>query len=232
MTVKDFDSCLASCGIYLIRNLVNQSVYIGQTTRLFKQRWKEYISIANNTKATKNISLVVLAIRKYGIENFDFSILEECDRAKLDDREQFWIKVFEADSHNNYNQTAGGQQARLKVKQPLWVSALFKDLSDNTLSIKELALKYNLSIGHIYDINYGYAHHDAQITYPIRSLDKKDQYKLIAQKILNSSLSLEEIAKVTNFSLSMVRRVNGGKGAYNLTGYTYPLRNNVPWCSL
>jgi len=31
-------------------------------------------------------------MRKYGIDNFEFSIIEECSEDELDERECYWIK--------------------------------------------------------------------------------------------------------------------------------------------
>lgn len=47
------------------------------------------------------------ALRKYGEENFEWIILEECDDTLLNEREIYWIK--EKDTYNNgYNETRGG----------------------------------------------------------------------------------------------------------------------------
>ena len=34
------------------------------------------------------------SIRKYGLENFDFEIIEECSIDKLDEKEQFYINKY------------------------------------------------------------------------------------------------------------------------------------------
>ena len=38
MNVKDFKHFGGACGIYIIRNLINQHIYIGQTSRAFVTR--------------------------------------------------------------------------------------------------------------------------------------------------------------------------------------------------
>ena len=88
MKYFEFTSC-GSCGIYLIKNIITGSVYVGQTTRPFVERWKEHINIANNLNAQHNVSSVIKAIRKYGLENFDFIVLEQCDKQNLDARKIF-----------------------------------------------------------------------------------------------------------------------------------------------
>ena len=89
-------------GIYLITNKVNGKKYVGQSIDI-ERRWKSHII------ASKKSELHIhRAIRKYGIDNFDFSILEECSVDKLDEREIYWIS--ELDTYNNgYNMTIGGK---------------------------------------------------------------------------------------------------------------------------
>lgn len=49
-----------------------------------------------------------LAINKYGIEQFDFTIVEECLAEELNEKEVYWIEFY--DSYNNgYNLTKGGK---------------------------------------------------------------------------------------------------------------------------
>lgn len=59
----------------------------------------------------ENSTGVDIAIKKYGIENFTFEIIELCDAKDLDERERYWIKKY--DSFNNgYNRTSGGSVLR------------------------------------------------------------------------------------------------------------------------
>ena len=57
-------------GIYLIRNKINNKVYIGQSIDI-EGRWKDH-------KVRKDESAIHLAIQKYGVENFEFEVLQEC----------------------------------------------------------------------------------------------------------------------------------------------------------
>jgi hypothetical protein len=55
-------------------------------------------------------------MRKYGIDNFLFEVVEECSLEELNNREKYWIKYY--DSHNplnGYNLTDGGNTS-LPVK--------------------------------------------------------------------------------------------------------------------
>ena len=62
-------------GIYKITNLINKKVYIGQALDIF-HRWSKHSSAPTN-------SLIHQAIREYGIENFSFEIIEQCEKDVL-----------------------------------------------------------------------------------------------------------------------------------------------------
>ena len=67
------------CGIYMIRNKLNGKVYIGQSKDILK-RWKYYDWAVKTTcdySATKR--LIITEMRKYGMENFEFSVLDASD---------------------------------------------------------------------------------------------------------------------------------------------------------
>lgn len=86
--------------IYIIKNDINDHVYIGQTSRSVEIRWKEHVRHTNQ--------IINLAIQKYGIEHFWIEQIEECDNSLLDERERFWILQYNSFS-NGYNATSGGQ---------------------------------------------------------------------------------------------------------------------------
>ena len=56
------------CGIYLITNIINNLKYVGQSIDIYN-RWKQHQSASKNEKEQNKL---YQAIRKYGIENFDF----------------------------------------------------------------------------------------------------------------------------------------------------------------
>lgn len=85
-------------GIYMYENLINGKKYVGQSVDI-ERRHKEHLY--------RRELAIEKAIQKYGIENFRFVVLEECDYESLDKREMFWIKQQES-YPNGYNLNDGG----------------------------------------------------------------------------------------------------------------------------
>lgn len=91
-------------GIYLIKNILNEKQYVGQSNDI-QRRWKEHC--APSRWMTSN-SPIDIAIHKYGKENFILSILEECSINELNEKETFWIRALNT-SKIGYNCNDGGE---------------------------------------------------------------------------------------------------------------------------
>ena len=95
--------------IYCITNLVNNKMYIGQTSRILQERWKDHLDSMHDLN---NQRPLYRAMRKYGIENFSCKIIEQCPNSNLNEREQYWINQKQTwiakYPENGYNLTQGG----------------------------------------------------------------------------------------------------------------------------
>ena len=134
------------CGIYKITNLKNGKVYIGQAVDIVK-RWRDH-----RENYLTHDEVVYRAMRKYGLDNFAFDILEECCPDRLDEKEIYYIKQYRSyigwkDNHG-YNMTEGGggrrgfffsKETRKKMslakvgrKMPLEQKELMREISKHT----------------------------------------------------------------------------------------------------
>lgn len=95
-------------GIYKYQNKINGRIYIGQSLDI-DRRYKQHLYDAAN-RPDRGTG-VDLAIKKYGIENFDFMIIEECPVELLDEREKYWIAYYNS-FLDGYNRTPGGSVLR------------------------------------------------------------------------------------------------------------------------
>lgn len=81
-------------GIYKITNIENQMCYVGQAVNI-ADRWKQHIKRGIGAEAPTRNKLYP-AMLEIGVENFTFEIVEECDKSKLNEREDYWQEFFHA----------------------------------------------------------------------------------------------------------------------------------------
>ena len=81
-------------GIYKITNIDNQMCYIGQAANI-ADRWKQHIKRGIGADAPTRNKLYP-AMVEFGPENFTFEVIEECERSRLDEREDYWQEYFKA----------------------------------------------------------------------------------------------------------------------------------------
>lgn len=90
--------------IYMIFNNFNDKVYIGKAKNGAKDRWKDHIGYD-----LQNNQYIHRAMRKYGVENFQYKILEsDISEERLNEREKYWIAYYQSQVPNGYNETSGG----------------------------------------------------------------------------------------------------------------------------
>lgn len=94
--------------IYKITNLINNKIYIGQTVVSEPVRWQQHIFYAYNDP-TQDCVLLCNAIKKYGRENFKREILERVSNEQLNEREIYYIELYNStDRKKGYNIEIGG----------------------------------------------------------------------------------------------------------------------------
>lgn len=88
-------------GIYTITNLVNGKIYVGSSIGIKKRFWEHKSALRNNKHCSAHLQK---AFTKYGIENFSFELLIECDKKFLQSAEQYWINMLNSANHKyGYN---------------------------------------------------------------------------------------------------------------------------------
>lgn len=81
-------------GIYKITNMDNNMCYVGQAANV-SERWRQHIKRGLGAEAPTRNKLYP-AMLAFGVENFTFELLEECERDRLDEREDHWQEVYHA----------------------------------------------------------------------------------------------------------------------------------------
>jgi group I intron endonuclease len=90
--------------IYIARNTVNGKCYIGKTVRALRTRMQWHVAMAKRGGGWCFHN----AIRKYGTDAFEWSVLCECGDGELDRLEREHIVIHGAKRPGGYNLTDGG----------------------------------------------------------------------------------------------------------------------------
>lgn len=148
-------------GIYKIENKINGKVYIGQSVDILR-RWREH-----RYSISKADTPLYRAINKYGLENFTFEVLEECEVNELDIKEVNYIIEYNS-FYNGYNQTSGGDSSTYK-RVAVQIAEIKRDLKEDKLSSQEIMHKYSICKNSLSMINTGKTYHDDSEIYPLRN---------------------------------------------------------------
>ncbi len=190
--------------VYLIRNLVNGKLYIGQTTKTLRQRWNQHLSSARRGSHDP----LHKAIRKYGPEAFKICEIQKAGSIQeLDDLEKHFIalhKTYPPQLGFGYNLTMGGQGVRVEHLSERHKKRLRKALKKRKLSASHKQ--------HIQEGMRGYkpsATHIENVKIATTSLWKDPKFRRKASRGIRASWTPERRA-------AQARR---------MTGHTYGKKN-------
>lgn len=159
-------------GIYVITNTMNGKKYVGQSINI-SQRWR-----AHRTRYQTEDGPLYRAMRKYGLDAFTFEILVECDKADLNDLEQYWIGIYQSNNPDfGYNLTAGGDApAEINFKISDQEVLQIYDLLRGGVTQQEIAEKFHISQQEVSLLNLGETRPQIGISYPIIDTSRKIYY--------------------------------------------------------
>jgi group I intron endonuclease len=104
---------LKKCGIYALKNIVNNKMYIGQSTDIDARKYHHYYDLKHHKhhscKLQQDYDL-------YGENNFEFLILEECLFSELSDKEKYYVDMYHT-MENGYNVVGGGTKGHYVGKE-------------------------------------------------------------------------------------------------------------------
>ncbi len=196
--------------IYKITNIVNNKCYIGQTIRPPFIRWYQHKYYSK--KGVRYKSALYNAIQKYGLDCFLFEVIEEVDNDLLNERERFFIALFNS-FEQGYNNTTGGdgnKGCKRKRKHEDIIPELYKELQStekvaNYLGISRITVRSILKEKNLFK------------RYKKRSLDYKKLEVVqlsLDLNIINVFSSLTEACKsigLTNKNVSELSKCCKGK---------------------
>lgn len=137
--------------IYKIINDINNKVYIGKTYLSIEERFRQHCYDAKKDNIQHRP--LYKAIKKYGIEHFSITMIEQCTDEEADIRECFWIDYYNS-YHNGYNATHGGEGkllfshqkiAQLLINNP-YPSEIAKDVGCSRDLVYDVAKEYGIEV--------------------------------------------------------------------------------------
>ena len=220
--------------IYIIKNSVNNKVYIGQAKNS-AERWLSHVYNAKYENKNENRTTQVIhrAMNKYGIDKFHYEVLEY-QIESYDEREAYWIREYNSMVPNGYNVAPGGAGTPYGINCPFGIfrteEELMKcvtEISSTTKTFQNIARKFHCSPEVIHAINGGERYHIDGMSYPLRNTDTTYPLELV-KKIRYSlkyepELSVNKIAKKYHVDASTIHLINRGK-KYYINTEDYPLR--------
>lgn len=211
--------------IYCYTNKINGHKYIGQTNNV-ERRKREHHSCAFNENSSQYLDLFHSKLRQYGEESFDFTILETIvdGEEATNQAEIKWIEYYHSycgDNCGGYNMNRGGQ---LQVK---WIykdkAEAIREAIKSGWPYEEITNMYGISPGHISNINHGKYYYNKNETYPLYKYYKDDEVAQAKDLLINSTLTMKEIAEDLKLAYSTIKKLNYGTLRHE-DDVEYPLR--------
>ena len=228
--------------IYVYTNNINGHEYVGQTNNI-QLRFNGHKSDSYNKNSHNYNYPLHVAIRKYGLENFTFQVLEsDLTQEQANEREIYWIK--KRRSHikdGGYNISLGGDGysrekltwEELKEKGKLFTGEEIELIQQKLIKGEKYddIIEYfspRLTKTFLSNINRGTNYKNPKLDYPLKKdfsgegRFSKEEIKQIKEDI-KSGINYSDIAKKWNIkSKGFISMVNTGKYYYDPTE-TYPL---------
>ena len=128
------------CGVYKIENLVDGKNYIGSSLNLENREYKHFWMLGRNGHDNQHLQN---SYNKFGMKFFKFSIIEECDKVFLIERENHYINQYKSfDQKFGYNMALVNEFRRNtynnEVKNKLSRSNLMKNGNFKTFSLTNI----------------------------------------------------------------------------------------------
>lgn len=215
--------------IYRYTNKINGKTYVGQTNNLNRRKIEHRSAMVNNNNPVYDYPFY-RALRKYGFDSFEYSVLEEIEENEnsyIDERERFWISYCNS-YENGYNQSIGGQDKSHTSKFSEEDIEEIKKMILSGSDYNTIGSKFKISKTFISNINYGFFFFEKDVSYPLYNHRLSDEVvSLILYHLKECKLSFREISVKLGVSQATVKKINYGTLRKGLSD-TYPIRTITP----
>lgn len=193
------------CGIYFISINNNSHFYVGQSVDI-KKRWQDHLAALRNNHHRNEI--LQRCFNKYGEDAFQFDIICECEKEKLNELEQYFIFELNAFAYDypeyGCNLTKGGDGCRGTIWTEEQIEKRRQGIieyynhPENRLAARERTLKqfedeefYNSYLILRRSEEFRKKESEAHKGIPVSEEAKKKLSEALGQKVLCVELNLE-----------------------------------------
>ena len=198
---------MKTCGIYAIRNTINGKMYVGKSTNVPNRFIRHKTLLKNSKHFNRHLQR---SYQKYGKIQFEYVLLEECEKNNLSSKEQEWIDKIGINGLYNH---------QLEVKDLHHDRNPFygKTHTEKTKSAMSAAKK-KLYIGSG-NPNYGKKHSQETRTKMSEGRGRLDRNKVTEiVQLLKQDVRHQEIADKYNIARTAITRIANGTRWANVTG--------------
>lgn len=185
--------------VYILRNKINNKVYIGQTIQPLMDRIRRHCS---TTVSNSELNMPIKkAIVKYGIENFSIDVLYE--GYELNKMEIYYIGLYDS-FKNGYNATIGGVLSGRECLINDSELEKIEDLYNSKMSLFNISKIYNVDKK---TISTFLKKHNVHVR---TFADRFSQYNVSKERLislLDSGLTQKQIAEELNLNKSYIPRL-------------------------
>ena len=191
--------------IYKITNRIDKKIYVGQTIRDVEERWKAHLHKGSNCRYLSS------AIKKYGVDNFEFKLVCITFDNQLDDMEIKYIKQYNSLVPNGYNLRIGGNGGRHHAETKQKISEVLKQRYKNGLIHSKPSL--------------GKPHNEIHK----KKISESLKGRRLSQETINKIILSKKIYKIIQFDI-LGNRLNSFETCQEAAQYIGTTRANVNHC--
>lgn len=192
--------------IYIIKNYINDKVYIGQTIQDIYKRFYQHTHPHGNN----NNQIICRAIKKYGKNNFYIELVEDNIQTyeELNRLEIFYIKHYNSLYPHGYNMCPGGNLYRRTYKKfsDSQINEIIHLYIEDNMSTRQISKIFNVSCYIISSVLK-----NNNIILRDKSCNLPDKTSVLTKEILiklyiDEHKTSKEIAKIFNLNVRTVNR--------------------------
>ena len=129
--------------IYCFHCILTGKKYIGRT---INERQRINHHLLNYKYEYKSKNKFYSSLKKYGVENFIYGVIEECDISLLNERECYYINLYDT-IDNGLNTTSGGESGgnkhNIETREKMSLSRKGKKQTENWIENRIISRKIN-----------------------------------------------------------------------------------------